>query len=378
MTALQSKSRLSTIFNVSLVSAVVNALLALFKIVVGISGYSQALIADGVHSLSDLLTDGLVMVTGRMGAQSPDKEHPYGHRRIETIGSIIIAVILIFVVIGIAFDTFEHLIHHAHLPLPTFPVIIIAVISIIANEGLFRYTLAKGNQINSDLLRTNAWHHHSDSLVSLIVLISVIGNRFGITYLDAIGAFIIAVLILRMGIKMIWNNGKELIDTAVDDDTFKKITETISSVPDVLSIHQLRTRYHGGNIFLDVHIQVAPDISVSEGHYVGEQVRLTLLKSVEHVADVTVHIDPENDATSMLSATLPSRQAILHLLHDRWKHLPGFTDIRRTVLHYLNCKLDVEIYLPLTALADDKLSLEQQYRNAANLDIIKKVTIYFE
>ena len=381
MTSLKSKKRRSTIFNVSLISALVNTFLTLSKIVVGILGHSQALIADGVHSFSDLLTDGLIAITGWMGAKSPDKKHPYGHRRIETIGSIIIAIVLICTAISITFDTFQHLIHHAHLlPIPTFLIIIVTVISIIANEGLFRYTIVKGNQINSDLLRTNAWHNRSDSFVSLIVLVSVIGNYFGITYLDAIGAFIISILILQMGVRIIWKNGKELIDTGVDNDTFKEIAQTISSVTGVLSVHQLRTRYHGGNIFVDVHIQVAPNISVSEGHYIGERVHLLLLKRVEHVADVIVHIDPENDAISMLSASLPDRQAVLKLLKDRWKNLPHFQKIHRTILHYLNGKLHIEIYLSLTALRNNKQSsLECQYQKVAtDIDIIKTVTIYFE
>lgn len=379
MTSLQSKIHLYTIVNVSLINAAVNTLLAFFKILVGILGHSQASVSDGLHSFADLLTDGLVIVIGRMGAQSPDKEHPYGHRRIETIGSIIVAVILIFVSIGITFDTLHHLIHHTHVSLPAFPVIVVAIISIIANESLFRYTLSKGNQINSDLLRSNAWHNRSDSLVSLIVFISVIGSYFGITYLDAIGTCLIAILILRMGFKMIWNNGKELIDTGVDNNTLKKITETVVRVPGVLSIHQLRTRYHGGNIFVDVHTQVAHDISVSEGHYIGEQVHLLLLEKVEHVADVTIHIDPENDSASMPSATLPNRQTILRLLHDRCENLPAFSEIRRTILHYLNGKLFIEIYLPLAVLKIDKKSLEQQYQNVLqDLNIIKQVTIYFE
>ena len=381
MTFLESKGRQSTTFSVSLISALVNTLLTLSKIIVGIFGNSQALIADGVHSFSDLLTDGLIIITGWMGAQSPDKEHPYGHRRIETIGSIIIAIILIFTATSIMFDTFQHLIHHAHLlPIPTFLIVIVAVISIIANEVLFRYTIIKGNQINSNLLRTNAWHNRSDSFVSLIVLVSVIGNYLGINYLDVIGACIISILILLMGFKIIWKNGRELIDTAVDNDTLKKIAQTISSVIGVLSVHQLRTRYHGGNIFVDVHIQVAPNISVSEGHYIGERVRLLLLKKIEYISDVTVHTDPENDTISVLSSTLPDRQTVLRLLKDHWETLPHFQKIHRIILHYLNGKLHIEIYLSLTALRDNKKNLLKcQYQKiTTDIDIIETVIIYFD
>ncbi|WP_304985066.1 cation diffusion facilitator family transporter [Coxiella-like endosymbiont] len=377
----KSKNRhLSTLLSVSLISAFVNTLLALFKIGVGIICYSQALIADGIHSLSDLLTDGLVVIAGHLGAQSPDKEHPYGHGRIETIGAIIISLILIFVALGIiTFDTLHHIIHRVHSTTPTFSVIVVGIVSVIANESLFRYTLIKGNKINSDLLRTNAWHNRSDALVSLIVLASVIGTRLGITYLDSIGALIIALLILRMGLKMIWKNIQELIDAAVDDETLEKITNIISTVPGVLSIHQLRTRSHGGNIFIDVHIQVTSNISVSEGHYISEQVHVNLMKNISHVADVTMHIDPENDATSTPLVNLPNREDIHRLLKVHCQNLPSFKEIRRTILHYLDSKVYIEIYLPLTAVKDQKEQLELQYQDIiSRVKYIAKVSLYFE
>ncbi|MFW0078955.1 MAG: cation diffusion facilitator family transporter [Coxiella endosymbiont of Haemaphysalis qinghaiensis] len=370
--------RLSTLLSVSLVSAVVNSLLALFKISVGIIGYSQALIADGIHSLSDLITDSLVIIAGHLGAQSPDKEHPYGHGRIETIGAIIISMILIFFALGIAFDTIQHIVHHMHHTTPTFSVIVVAIISMVANEGLFYYTLKKGNKINSDLLRTNAWHNRSDALVSLIVLASVIGTRMGITYLDSVGALVIALLILRMGIKMTWKNIQELIDTAVDDEILEKITNSISTVPGVLSIHQLRTRSHGGNIFIDVHIQVAPKISVSEGHYISEQVHVNLMK-ISYISDVTVHIDPENDATSTHSVNLPSREDLHRLLKASCQNLTGFKAIQRIILHYLEGKVYIEIYLPLSAIKDEKKQLKSQYQKiVTQVKSIAKVSLYFE
>lgn len=375
----KSKShRLATLLNVSFISAVANALLALSKISVGIIGHSQALIADGIHSLSDLVTDSLVIIAGHLGAQSPDKEHPYGHGRIETIGAIIISLILIFFAMGIAFDTVQHIIHRIHHTTPKFSVIIVAVISVITNEGLFYYALKKGNRINSDLLRTNAWHNRSDALVSLIVLASVIGTRLGIAYLDSVGALVIALLILRMGIKMTWKNVRELIDTAVDDEILEKITNSISNVPGVLSIHQLRTRSHGGNIFIDVHIQVAPEISVSEGHYISEQVHVDLMK-ISYVSDVTVHIDPENDLTSMHSVNLPSREDLHHLLKAHCQNLIGFKEIRRIILHYLNGKVYIEIYLPLSAVKDEKKQLQSQYQKiVTQVKNIAQVSLYFE
>ena len=373
-------TRYHTVFRVTLVNSSVNTLLALLKIIIGYLGHSQALIADGIHSFSDLITDALVLIAARMGEQTPDKEHPYGHHRIETIGAIIISVILIAVAVGIAYDTLSHLIQRAHLIKPSYSVILVAAISIAANEGLYQYTLFQGNKINSDLLRTNAWHNRSDALVSLIVFISVIGTLFGVFYLDSLGALIIAILILKMGLKLIWNGIKELIDTGVDEQTFNQITNTILKVPGVLAIHQLRTRSHGGIIFIDVHIQVSPNISISEGHYISEQVHLQLTENSQNVSDVTVHIDPEDDQVAISSLHLLDRKKIDDLLKKHWQHLPGYDKIERTVLHYLDGKLTIEIYMPLYLIKEknDEQSLIETYQHAIkNVKEITEIKIYF-
>lgn len=372
-------ARYQTVIRVTIVNSGVNSLLALLKIIVGAFGHSQALIADGVHSLSDLITDLLVLIASRMGEQLPDKEHPYGHRRIETIASIIISIVLIAVAIGIAYDNVEHMVHYAFIR-PDYDVIVIAIISVLANEGLFRYTMTSGNKINSDLLRTNAWHNRSDAFVSLIVLISAGGTLLGIRYLDSIGALIIAALILKMGLKMTWVSLQELIDTGVDETTLAKITKAIQNVSGVVSVHQLRTRSHGGHIFVDVHIQVNPSISVSEGHYIGEQVHMQLLKQFERISDVTVHVDPEDDEINQPSVHLPNRKEVNRLLKKHWEHLPHYADIQRTELHYLNGKLYIEIFMPADLRnQNEPSSLEEQYQKVINdIDIIAKVTIYYE
>ncbi|OGO91824.1 MAG: cation diffusion facilitator family transporter [Coxiella sp. RIFCSPHIGHO2_12_FULL_44_14] len=373
-------SRYQAAIKVTLVNASTNTLLALLKIVVGYFGHSQALIADGVHSFADLVTDTLVLIAARIGDRLPDKDHPYGHRRIETIAAIIISFVLILVALSIAYDTVQHVVHYT-VKKPDIFVILVAVFSIIANEGLFRYTLKQGNRIHSELLRTDAWHNRSDVLVSTIVLLSVLGTRFGITYLDSIGALIIAILILKMGLQMTWSSLKELIDTGANKETLTKIMQTIQEVPGVISVHQLRTRSHGGSIFVDVHIQVNPDISVSEGHFIGEQVHIRLVNQCDHIADVTVHIDPEDDETSMPSVHLPDRKKLESLLKTRWKTLPGFVQIRRTTLHYLDGKLRVEIYLPASLAQETEAQhrLEQAYREAVrDVKGISTVTVYYE
>lgn len=359
--------KLKTTVTVTIVNTVISFLLALLKIIVGYVGYSQAIVADGVHSLFDVLTHLLVLMAAKIGDQDPDQEHPYGHHRIETLGVIVISAILMIVGVGIAYDTIQPMVTGEIAPKPSYLVLVIAGLSIVANEILYHYTLAAGNKINSDLLRTNAWHNRSDALISVIVFLSVLGDLLGAHYLDAIGALFIAVLILRMGGKMLFNGIKELIDTGVDPATLRVITERILNTAGVLAIHQLRTRSHGGNVFVDVHIQVNSSISVSEGHYISEQVRIHLMENFNTIQDVTVHIDPENDETAQPSEGLPSRQFILASLNEAWKDFPYYAHIEKINLHYLNGKIQADVYIPQRYLQpnEDLTTLAKRYEQSA-------------
>lgn len=362
---------------VTLFSALSNTLLAIGKVVVGYLGSSHALVADGVHSFSDLITDALVVMAAKAGGQEPDKEHPYGHRRIETIAAIIIAILLIIVAGLIVYDAIEHLALHKAPSHPELIVLIVAVFSVLANEWLFRYTKRWGETIKSNLLISNAYHHRGDALSSIIVFIAAGGAMLGLHFFDAVGAALIGLLILKMGVQMMLSGVRELIDTAVDPETLVKIRAVISNVPGVQTIHQLRTRSSAGNIFVDVHIIVDPFISVSEGHHIGEQVHLQLMKQIEHIADVVVHIDPEDDSKSMPSIGLPTRKEIEKKLRNNWQNLPGYQNIKRITLHYLEGKLYVEVFMPLSAITPIPLNeLTEKYQRAAiNIADIESITI---
>lgn len=371
--------RLQAALRSSIVNALTNSLLAILKIIFGVISHSQALIADGIHSFSDLLTDSLVYVATKMGGQDPDKEHPYGHRRIETIGAIIISLVLVAVALGIVYETLNQLLHHIPVAKPSWPAIVVALISIIANEALFRYTLHEGDKVNSDLIRSNAWHNRSDVLSSVIVFIAVGGAMLGLPYLDAIGALIIALLIFRMGLRLIWRSTQELIDASVDEKTLDEITQYIATIPGVLSVHQLRTRTHGNNIFIDAHIQVAPFISVSEGHHISEHVHISLIKRFENITDVTVHIDPEDDEAFIPSRGLPHRTALEQMLNENCKHLPFHSQIKRMHLHYLGGKIVFEIIFPLSLLEKHRAKeIEAEFKKALNADHIKEIRILYE
>ncbi|MCX7125085.1 MAG: cation diffusion facilitator family transporter, partial [Gammaproteobacteria bacterium] len=262
---------------------------------------------------------------------------------------------------------------HIH-PKPTLAVIIAALFSILINEGLFYYNLKQGQKINSNLLISNAWHKRSDVFVSLIVLLSVIGAMSGLYWLDPVGALVITALILKIGVEMLWQAGQELIDRAVNPDTLIAIKATITAVPGVCSIHQLRTRFHGASIFIDLHIIVDPFISVSEGHHIGDAVHLALLKNIKNMRDVVVHIDAENDEASHPSTHLPNRKLLQEILDTRWRALPHFKAIKKINLHYLSGKLSIELFMDTEKLEKNLLP---QYQNAiADLTYITRLEIY--
>ncbi len=376
MTSPQQRHKIILI--VSIVSAIINALLAIFKIIVGKIGHSQALIADGIHSFSDLVSDALVYVAARASGRAPDSDHPYGHQRIETIATIIVALLLFGIGGSICYEAINTLLHASYQPKPTFPVIIVAVCSIFANEWLFYFSNKKGKEIHSNLLISNAWHNRTDVFVSALVLLSAIGSISGLPWLDATGAIVIAILIIRMGGKMAWISARELIDTGVDEKQLAKIEAVIKNVPGVESLHQLRTRLHGSNIFIDCHIIVDPHISVSEGHHIGEHVHLALLNQMNHVIDVTVHIDPEDDETNRPSIHLPNRDEVKLLLKKHCANLPGFNAIQTMTLHYLAGELSIELHIPSTNIEEqDKSTLAEQYQQAlASQKDIKTIRIH--
>jgi cation diffusion facilitator family transporter len=359
---------------VTLITALTNSLLAIGKISVGSIAYSHALIADGLHSLSDLFGDGLVYLAAKLGSQSPDDDHPYGHRRIETLGAIVVALILLLVGFWLVFDAIGQ-IHHPHIAaMDNSSVLVAAILSIFINEGLYQYGAYYGKQINSQLLISNAWHNRSDAFTSLIVVLTVLGSLAHIPHLDLIGAIIIGLMIFYTGSKMMWRCFRELIDTGADEATLTQIQKVIATVPGVDSVHQLRTRLLGGEIFIDVHIQVAPNISVSEGHYIGEHVHLELIKQVEHVSDVIVHIDPEDDTTHHPCVNLANRPQLLSALQKYWQDLPEYTQIKRIQIHYHDGHLDLEVHCQ-TAF---DLALRQRYQQALqdNPQHIRQVTFY--
>ncbi|WP_455212216.1 cation diffusion facilitator family transporter [Kaarinaea lacus] len=343
----EEKLRYQETKKVTIVGAMVNVVLAVLKIVIGFIGHSQSLVADGIHSLSDLLTDVLVVVAAKHAAQDADADHPYGHGRFETVFTVALGSFLIIVGGGIAIDAIRRVAEPEALLQPSLWTLLIAAASIASKEILYHYTIRVAKKVRSNMLRANAWHHRTDAISSVIVFIGIGGTLLGMDYLDAVAAVGVALLIGKIGWDLCAQSIRELVDTALDPERVAKIEQTIQSVPGVNELHMLRTRQMGGNALVDVHIQVDPKLSVSEGHYISEKVRARLIKQVDEVTDVMVHIDPEDDEKIRLGDNLPPREIVLKRLQSAWAHIPESKLIDRTTLHYLDGKIQVELLLPL-------------------------------
>ncbi|KTC90648.1 cation diffusion facilitator family transporter [Fluoribacter dumoffii] len=325
---------------VTILGAVSNALLGIIKLLGGYFFHSHALVADGVHSLSDLITDAMVLFASKYGSLDADASHPYGHQRIETAATLLLSLLLIVAGLGIAWDSLYDMIHSSY-HMPNWLTLPIICISIMSNETLFHYTLHIGKRINSKLITANAWHHRSDAASSLVVLIGLIGSIAGYSYLDAAAAIIVGLMIVKMGWDYAWNSVKELVDTAVSPELLARIEEVIQNVDGVEKIHQLRSRSMGEDVLIDVHILVSPRISVSEGHYIAQHVHHALIAQIESVNDVIVHVDPEDDETSCPSLHLPSRKVLQELLANEVRI--DFPQILFWNLHYLDGTIGIDI-----------------------------------
>lgn len=337
---------------VTLIGALVNALLGIIKVVGGIVCHSHALTADGIHSFADLLTDMMVLFASKYGSQAADDSHPYGHGRIETAATMLLSLFLIIAGLAIAWDALMDIIAQTHDASAWF-ALPIAALSILANESLFHYTRYVGKSINSSLIMANAWHHRSDAASSAVVMIGLAGSLLGFEFLDAVAAIVVAMMIVKMGCSYGWTSVQELVDTAVDDDTLNKIEALICGVDGVVRIHQLRSRMMAGDILIDVHILVSPNISVSEGHYIAQHVHQRLITTLDRVKDVTVHVDPEDDEVCCPSMHLPNRTYLNTQFFSKWKQ--DYPEICDCILHYLDGSLRLDVVLDKTFSEWDRL-----------------------
>lgn len=274
----------------------VNAVLSAVKIFAGIFGSSKALIADGIESGVDILTSLVLIVGSRFWSAPPDTEHPYGHRRIETLIALGIGLVVGAVGLSIIWNALSSLRsgEHSH---PTMLAFVVAVVSVVSKELLFQWSVREGKKIQSMSVIANAWHHRSDAISSIPVVLAVGAAQFlpAWSFLDAIGALVAGGFILKACGDIAWPALREIIDTGAEESKVEQLRRAASSVDGVRSVHDLRTRFVGSCIAVDLHIVVDPDITVIQGHRIGDEVQARIKSEVAEVCDVLVHLDPSDD-----------------------------------------------------------------------------------
>lgn len=364
---------------VTVVCALLNLFLSVVKVVVGFVGNSQALIADGIHSLSDLASDAMVLVTIKFSSLEADEEHPFGHARFETVATVGLGVLLMLVAGGIVMDAAERIVNPETLLQPGLLALGGALVSIAANEWMYWYSIRVAKRLNSALMRANAWHHRSDAVSSVIVVIGIVGTMAGFPYLDSVGAIGVSLMIGKIGWDLGWGGVRDLVDTAVDPETLAGIRATIESVDGVNAFHKLRTRRMGDKVLVEAHVLVGNRATVSEGHMISDKVRARVLGEHDNVSEVLIHIDPEDDDVSRPSSHLPGRDDVLAKLDVLWATLGIAARIERVNLHYLEGRINVEVVLPLGAAADhddarriaaDVTERAKSYEHVGNVDVL--------
>ena len=275
----------------------VNLFLAAIKFTAGIYGRSQALVADAIHSLTDLTTDIAVIAGSHYWSRPPDENHPYGHRRLETLVTVFIGVVLIAAGIGIGWKAISAL-QEKHASPPGWIAVAAALASIVCKESIYRWTAMTGRRLKSAALAANAWHHRTDAFSSIPVLIAVAGARVfpSWSFLDHLGAAVVSIFILHASIKIIWPGLSELIDVGAPKETRKKIRDIAVKNEGVLQVHDIRTRYISSSIQVDLHIVVDGLITVRQGHDIADDVKARIIDRIPEVLDVIVHVDPPERA----------------------------------------------------------------------------------
>ncbi|NMG64060.1 cation diffusion facilitator family transporter [Azoarcus indigens] len=343
----------------TLIAVATNAFLAVAQVAIGLLANAFSLVADAAHTFSDLVTDLLVLVAGKRGADPADKNHPYGHGRIETATSLVLGVALAGVGIGFLLSSGLRLQHMDDQP-DLHPVALaMALLTLLAKEALFRYTLAASRRLKAPLLEANAWHARSDAASSLVVAAGIGGSLAGYPFLEPLGAAVVGFLILSMGLRLAWKAMRELVDTGLPEEEVARLRRTIQETPGVVGLHELRTRRMADRILCDAHVQVDPRLTVSEGHRISDRVYFRLRAAHPEIQDALVHIDAElDDQRDRPHPALPERAEILAQVHA----LLGTVDAppERVQIHYLGDSAEVEILLPPGGACAEGHALKQR------------------
>lgn len=298
------RAREKQITRVTLIGSIVNLILTAIKITAGVVGKSGAMIADGIHSLSDLASDIVVLIFVPIAGKAKDKDHQYGHGKFETLATLVVSLILMVVAIRLVASSAKSIISALSgniLPKPGYIALAAAIISIVSKEILYQYTTLVARRTDSSVCKANAWHHRSDALSSIGSLLGIggaviLGNKW--TILDPVAAVIIGLMILFVAIKMAKAPIEELMEKSLDEETEKEITDIILATEGVQNMHNLKTRRNGQSKIIDCHIRVKRTISIVEAHDIATNVEKNLKQKFGNETQTSIHIEPEKEPQS--------------------------------------------------------------------------------
>ena len=279
---------------VSITTIIGNLVLSVMKLLAGIIAHSNAMISDAIHSASDVFSTFVVIIGIKLAAKEPDKEHPYGHERLECVAAIILAIVLLITGLGIGLEALKNILqgNYSDLQVPGALALIAAIVSIITKEGMYWYTRYNAKKIDSSALMADAWHHRSDAFSSVGALIGIGGARLGFPIMDSIASLVIFLFIAKAAFDIFKDAMDKMIDHSCDEETEKQIYECVMKNKNVLGIDLLQTRIFGNKIYVDVEIQADGAISLQEAHNIAEEVHDDIERSFPKVKHIMVHVNP--------------------------------------------------------------------------------------
>ena len=286
------ESRYCEANKVTIISILWNIVLAIIKILAGIIGKSNAMIADGAHSASDIISSVGVLIGNKIASIPKDKGHNYGHEKAETLVSFLLAILLVILSIKIGYNGVYSLFHLNEVQIPTTFPLVVSVISILIKEYQYRITIKVAKKTNSPALRADAWHHRSDALSSVAAFIGIGGAILGFKSLDSIASIVVALFIAKVGIEILIGSANELMDISIDEEKEKEIKTIVDEIEGIKSLREIRTRKYGAMAYVDLVICVDKDISVFEGHRIVSDLENLILKKMKFIKGVTVHVEP--------------------------------------------------------------------------------------
>lgn len=288
---ISSNERMEVVNDVGMKTLIANVILSVVKIISGFVAQSSAMIADGFHTVSDVVSTVAVMVGVKFSEKEADEGHPYGHERIESVVTVLLSLMLSFTGVGIAVTGIKTIINQ-DFTTPGTLALVAAVLSILVKELMYRYTVIAAEKINSTALKADAWHHRSDAFSSIGTLFGIAGAMIGFKILDPLAGIVVSILIIKVGIEILMQGLNQLIDRAADNDTINTIKNTIINIKGVMGIDDIKTRLHGSKLYVDVEIAVDDEITVKEGHSIAEAVHNKIENAIPDVKHCMVHVNP--------------------------------------------------------------------------------------